>query len=119
MKLLNLLSMLFWLFLVSLVKGYAERLELTQFKDGKVLAHLEFQQSCTSITHYQRFPKAIGEIVDAFELRELHLSFTQGRWDDESWGWRQSAPAGVQLNAWLGRYLFWLIWAVKESIGMI
>jgi hypothetical protein len=32
------------------------------------------------------FPKSIAQIVAKFDIEELHLTFTQGRWNYNQWG---------------------------------
>ncbi|KAF9921164.1 hypothetical protein FBU30_008850 [Linnemannia zychae] len=53
--------------------------------------------------HYNLFPRAIGQILHSFEVEELHLTFTQGRWKYNDWGYplAPSAGTGVELWAWL------------------
>jgi phosphatidylinositol glycan class T len=53
--------------------------------------------------HYGLFPKSIGQIIDHHRVQELHLTFTQGRWQYEDWGYpvAQSAGTGVELWAWM------------------
>ena len=63
-----------------------------------------------SVNHYKFFPRAIGQIIQSYNARELHLTFTQGRWNYEDWGYPivPSAGTGVELWAWLrkdGKYV--------------
>ena len=54
-----------------------------------------------SVNHYHLFPKAFGEILDTFSVRELHLSLTQGHWRHESWGYPVlDASSGAELWVW-------------------
>ena len=62
------------------------------------------------VNHYKFFPRAIGQIFQSYNARELHLTFTQGRWNYEDWGYPivPSAGIGVELWAWLwkdGKYV--------------
>lgn len=55
------------------------------------------------VKHYNLFPRSIGQILHSFEVEELHLTFTQGRWQYSDWGYplAPSAGTGVELWAWL------------------
>lgn len=54
--------------------------------------------------HYNLFPKAVGQIIDNYDVRELHLSLTQGLWRHDKWGYPvRSAPPGAELWAWFER----------------
>lgn len=51
--------------------------------------------------HYDLFPRAFGEIIERYHVRELHLSLTQGLWRYQKWGYPISeAPPGAQLWVW-------------------
>ncbi|KAI8082676.1 GPI transamidase component PIG-T [Gilbertella persicaria] len=89
---------------------YNEDLTLRNLPDGKLLAHFEFNtrvnahtQSNAPLLDYGLYPKAIGEVLQSFNVREMHLSFTQGRWNYEEWEYPPtlSAGTGVELWAWL------------------
>jgi hypothetical protein len=58
-----------------------------------------------SVSHNDKLPRSIGQLTRAFRVRELHLSFAQGRWIYERWGFPLSsaAPSGVEF------------WAVLEA----
>jgi phosphatidylinositol glycan class T len=98
------------LLLAALVSGaYHEKLQLTQLADGKVFALLQFTSSQTNITknNFNLLPKSLAEIIQTFDVDEIHLQFTKGRWDQGRWGpVYPMAPMGVQLRAWLaqGKY---------------
>ena len=55
------------------------------------------------LADYDLFPRSIGQIFQTYKARELHLTFTQGRWNYEGWGYpiAPSAGTGVELWAWL------------------
>ncbi|KAJ3355172.1 hypothetical protein HDU91_005691 [Kappamyces sp. JEL0680] len=90
---------------------FSEALELTQFPDGKVLAEFEFQTKLDWAAfagkldlghHYDLLPRQMGEIIQVFGVDELHLSFTQGRWRSDRWGYNKNvAPSGAHLVTWL------------------
>ncbi len=55
--------------------------------------------------HYELFPRILGEVLNKYEVRELHLSLTQGQWRTHFWGLppQPATPAGAQLYAWFGK----------------
>ncbi|KAI9348276.1 Gpi16 subunit, GPI transamidase component-domain-containing protein [Zopfochytrium polystomum] len=85
-----------------------ESLRFEQFNDGKVLALFNFSRSFAGRSvdafqesHYSLFPKTLGETLQTFGVVEMHLTFTQGRWNHEHWGYSPIAAApGVQLWSW-------------------
>ncbi|CAO3669246.1 unnamed protein product [Umbelopsis vinacea] len=92
--------------------SFQEDLLISPLNDGKLLAHFQFTTLIDSgdiaekngrFAHYGLFPKAIGQIIDHHRVQELHLTFTQGRWQYENWGYpvAQSAGTGVELWAWM------------------
>ncbi|XVF32180.1 hypothetical protein REPUB_Repub17cG0059700 [Reevesia pubescens] len=88
---------------------FNEELLLKPLPDRKLLAHFHFQSSAPPSTsnarHHHLFPKAISQLVQKFRLMEMELSFTQGRWNYESWGGfdpipsSNAKPPGVELWA--------------------
>uniref|UniRef100_A0A8C7EF19 Phosphatidylinositol glycan anchor biosynthesis class T n=1 Tax=Nothoprocta perdicaria TaxID=30464 RepID=A0A8C7EF19_NOTPE len=53
------------------------------------------------VSHYRLFPKALGQLVAARGVRELHLALTQGFWRTRIWGQPPlQAPAGAELWVW-------------------
>jgi phosphatidylinositol glycan class T len=99
-----------WLLGIGSVVGslrseqFAESLVVRPLADGRVLGHFQFVNELGSGhgRHHKLFPKAIFQIVQAFRIQEMELSFTQGRWDHRLWGALESAdvkPGGVELWA--------------------
>ncbi|KAG0221573.1 hypothetical protein BGW41_006680, partial [Actinomortierella wolfii] len=43
------------------------------------------------------------QVLQSFDVEELHLTFTQGRWQYKDWGYHlaPTAGTGVELSAWL------------------
>ncbi|XP_077227630.1 GPI transamidase component Gpi16 subunit family protein [Tasmannia lanceolata] len=88
---------------------FSEELLLKPLPDRKVLAHFHFNSRAppTKIYghHHRLFPKAIYQLVQKFRIREMELSFTQGRWNYERWGGfdplssGNAKPPGVELWA--------------------
>lgn len=55
----------------------------------------------SEFAHYDLFPRALGEVVERYHVRELHLSLTQGLWRHRKWGYPVvDAPPGAQLWVW-------------------
>ncbi|KAJ1566448.1 hypothetical protein HK405_009774, partial [Cladochytrium tenue] len=89
-------------------ESLSEHLRLEQFDDGRVLSLFNFSRSfrpaavdAVSRRYFSLFPKTVGDIVQAFGVAELHLTFSHGRWQYENWGYSPAAAApGVQLWAW-------------------
>ncbi|KAK9128723.1 hypothetical protein Syun_017520 [Stephania yunnanensis] len=88
---------------------FSEELLLRPLPDRKVLAHFHFESTTPPTKdyghHHHLFPKAIYQLVHKFRIRELELSFTQGRWNYERWGGSDpisssnAKPPGVELWA--------------------
>ncbi|XP_068668207.1 uncharacterized protein [Aristolochia californica] len=88
---------------------FSEELLLRPLSDRKVLAHFHFENRVPSTETYGRhhilFPKAVYQLVQKFRIREMELSFTQGRWNYERWGGfdpissSNAKPPGVELWA--------------------
>ncbi|KAK6163158.1 hypothetical protein DH2020_000022 [Rehmannia glutinosa] len=93
----------------KLNEEFKEALLLRPLPDRKVLAHFHFQSSAPPTRTYGRhhyiFPKSIYQLVHKFQVREMELSFTQGRWNYERWGGfdpisnSNAKPPGVELWA--------------------
>ncbi|CAI0426579.1 unnamed protein product [Linum tenue] len=88
---------------------FHEELLLKPLPDRKVLAHFHFHSiappSKSNGRHHHLFPKAISQLVQKFRVKEMELSFTQGRWNYERWGGfdpissNNAKPPGVELWA--------------------
>ncbi|XP_047334676.1 GPI transamidase component PIG-T [Impatiens glandulifera] len=88
---------------------FSEELLLKPLPDRKILAHFHFDSRVpptrTYGHHHHLFPKAIYQLVKKFRIREMELSFTQGRWNYERWGGYEpiasnnAKPPGVELWA--------------------
>ena len=89
---------------------YHERLVLHPLTPASLLASFDFR-STTSLTsfeqqHFRYFPRSLGQILQHAKTRELHLRFSTGRWDAETWGTRpwggaKEGGTGVELWAWV------------------
>lgn len=100
------------------VKGdnkFTEELLLRPLASGHLHSHFEFTTTWSSpeiseavhnyrdfeFAHYDLFPRALGEVVERYHVRELHLSLTQGLWRHRKWGYPVvDAPPGAQLWVW-------------------
>lgn len=90
---------------------YTERLDLQPLTPASLLASFNFRTSAPLISyelqHFKYIPRSLGQILQHAKTRELHLRFSTGRWDDESWGARpwggaKEGGTGVELWAWVG-----------------
>ncbi|CAH0048419.1 unnamed protein product [Clonostachys solani] len=94
----------------SASSDYHERLNLRPLPLSNLLASFNFRSN-TSLADFESqnfrlFPRSLGQILQYAGTRELHLRFTLGRWDAESWGARpwdgtREGGTGVELWAWL------------------
>ncbi|KAG0264452.1 hypothetical protein BG011_006811 [Mortierella polycephala] len=98
-------------------EAFHEELVLKPLNDGSVYSHFQFTTHIGTVmdeehfegaasnlfTHYNLFPRSIGQILHSFDVEELHLTFTQGRWHYGDWGYpiAPSVGTGVELWAWL------------------
>ncbi|KAM1634783.1 hypothetical protein ACFXTN_011670 [Malus domestica] len=90
-------------------EDFSEELLLRPLPDRKVLAHFHFRSRAPHISssgrHHHLFPKAISQLVKKFHVKEMELSFTQGRWNYDRWGGfdpvasNNAKPPGVELWA--------------------
>lgn len=102
---------------------YSELLEFRPLARNKLLASFLFEalllpspleyvnaseQAVQKPRHYGKFPKALEPVVRATNTRDLHLRFTQGWWDSESWG---KLPANGSVTGGTGVEL----WAAIEA----
>jgi phosphatidylinositol glycan class T len=110
---MNLLSRIFLalsLVLTASATDYFEQLSLTPLPLGSLLASFEFRSNESSIAYdaqdFRFFPRSLGQVLQHADTKELHLRFTTGRWDTETWGARpwdgtKEGGTGVELWAWV------------------
>ncbi|KAJ5105743.1 GPI transamidase [Penicillium alfredii] len=93
-----------------LASDYHEQLFLQPLPQSSLLASFNFRgntsQQSFEHQHFRYFPRALGQIIQHAHTRELHLRFTTGRWDAQSWGPRpwnggKEGGTGVELWAWI------------------
>ncbi|KAJ4288726.1 Subunit of the glycosylphosphatidylinositol transamidase complex-like protein [Collariella sp. IMI 366227] len=98
------------LFLCVSAADYHEQLILRPLPHSSLLASFDFRSNTTlaefETGNFRFFPRSLGQILQHAGTRELHLRFSLGRWDAESWGARpwdgaREAGTGVELWAWL------------------
>ncbi|KAH8273379.1 hypothetical protein KR018_002042 [Drosophila ironensis] len=60
-----------------------------------------------NLFHTQLTPRIIAELLQQFDLKELHISLTQGLWRYETWGYPiVDSTSGAEMFAWFsGRNL--------------
>lgn len=115
MTVLFLLPLLFLAVLSTLTSAapdsdYHEGLVLQPLPQSSLLASFNFRSNTSQESfeqrHFRYFPRALGQILQHANTKELHLRFTTGRWDAESWGSRpwngsKEGNTGVELWAWI------------------
>lgn len=89
---------------------YYERLDLQPLPGSSLRASFNFRSN-SSISAFEKqnfrfFPRSFGQILQHTNTKELHLRFTTGRWDAETWGARpwngfKEGATGVELWAWI------------------
>ncbi len=105
-----LLSSLPFPYLAAADPDYHERLTLEPLTPALLLASFNFRSNASLQSfeqqHFRYIPRSLGQILQHAKTRELHLRFSTGRWDAESWGarpWRgqKEGGTGVELWAWV------------------
>ena len=104
------LPLLGLLLTVAYAADYFEQLALTPLPLGSLLASFDFRSNET-VTDYEAqnfrlFPRSLAQTLRHASTKELHLRFTTGRWDAETWGARpwegtKEGGTGVELWAWV------------------
>ncbi|KAK7705887.1 Subunit of the glycosylphosphatidylinositol transamidase complex-like protein [Diaporthe eres] len=89
---------------------YHEQLVLKPLPLSALLASFNFRSNTTlsqfEAHNFRFFPRSLAQILEYSGTKELHLRFSLGRWDAESWGVRpwggtREGGTGVELWAWL------------------
>lgn len=89
---------------------YRENLVLEPLNPALLLASFNFRSNASLQSfeqqHFRFIPRSLGQILQHANTKELHLRFSTGRWDAESWGarpWRgaKEGGTGVELWAWV------------------
>lgn len=54
-----------------------------------------------TVNHTRLFPRALGELIQRYDLQELHVYLTGGLWRYEQWGYPVAdAAPGAEVWAW-------------------
>lgn len=108
--LIALLSLLPLAVTLCLASDYHEQLHLRPLPHSALLASFNFRSNTSVLSFEQQnfrfFPRSLGQILQHTSTKELHLRFSLGRWDSESWGARpwdgaKEGGTGVELWAWM------------------
>ncbi|KAL6714412.1 Subunit of the glycosylphosphatidylinositol transamidase complex-like protein [Lecanora helva] len=103
------LSILLWP-TVQAESDYNEHLHLQPLTPASLLASFHFWSNASLRSyeqqHFKYIPRSLGQILQHAKTKELHLRFSTGRWDDDSWGTRpwggtKEGGTGVELWAWV------------------
>jgi len=86
---------------------FTEELLLTPLQSGHLNTHFKFTtlfpadiRESSQWTHYDLFPRPLGELLGVYQVQELSLSLTQGQWRYGSWGYPvESSPPGAMILA--------------------
>lgn len=62
--------------------------------------------SCLSAYETSMLPRSLSAIVRSFDVEEVYLSLTSGRWDYTRWGETvgDGSPSGGEIYAWLSDF---------------
>lgn len=53
------------------------------------------------VKHTRLFPRALGEMIERYNVQELHVTLTSGLWRYENWGYPVvDAAPGAEVWAW-------------------
>jgi len=105
-----LISVLSLLTACAVGNEYKEDLLLHPLPQSALLAAFNFRSKTTLSAFQQQdyslFPRSLGQILQHTQTKELHLRFSLGRWDAETWGarprgGRREGGTGVELWAWM------------------
>jgi phosphatidylinositol glycan class T len=94
----------------SRAASYDEHLLLRPLPEASLLGSFNFRSSISESSfrsqNFGTFPRSLGQILLHSHTEELHLRFSTGRWDSETWGARpwngtKEGGTGVELWAWM------------------
>jgi len=86
---------------------FTEELLVTPLQSGHLNTYFKFTtlypadiRHSAEWTHYDLFPRPLGELLGVYQVQELSLSLTQGQWRYGSWGYPvESSPPGAMILA--------------------
>lgn len=86
---------------------FHEELYLKPLPSGHVYSYFQFTTvwntsfEFNTFDHCHLFPRSLGEIIDRYNVQELHISLTGGLWRHEFWGYPViDAPPGAESWVW-------------------
>jgi hypothetical protein len=81
-------------------EDYDEKTQLVWLDRKTLLLHAEMSFSCYSLQHYRICPEKMSELMsDLPDMTSLKLTYAQGVWDLEKWGYmRHPIPVGLHLR---------------------
>lgn len=87
--------------------SFHEELLLKPLDNGKVYTYFQFTTlwnksiETGNFDHCHLFPHALVEIIQTYEVQEIHISLTEGLWKHRYWGYSiAEAPPGAELWVW-------------------
>lgn len=87
--------------------SFHEELLLKPLEHGKVYSYFQFTVlwnksfECSQFDHCHLFPHSLAEIIQNYDVQELHISLTEGHWRYRYWGYPVvEAPPGAELWVW-------------------
>ena len=87
--------------------SFIEELKIHNLKPKAVYSHFQFttksavKESDGGIKSSEIFPRVLNDIIWKYSIAEMSLSFTQGTWNYEKWGFPVvGSPTGVELYVW-------------------
>eukprot|EP00092_Neocalanus_flemingeri_P011697 GFUD01012613.1.p1 GENE.GFUD01012613.1~~GFUD01012613.1.p1 ORF type:complete len:606 (-),score=156.63 GFUD01012613.1:198-2015(-) len=91
----------------TLCDKFTEELLVTPLQSGHLNTYFKFTtlypadlRHSAEWTHYDLFPRPLGELLGVYQVQELSLSLTQGQWRYGSWGYPvESSPPGAMILA--------------------
>ncbi|XP_056638112.1 GPI transamidase component PIG-T [Diorhabda sublineata] len=108
---MNLLIEIIFIFNFNLVLSYdgtvTEELLIKPLPSQQVYNYFQFSTKwdidpdTETFRHSPLFPRPIGELIQRFEIQELHISLTSGLWRYENWGYPvEDAATGAEVWVW-------------------
>ncbi|RZC42763.1 Gpi16 domain containing protein [Asbolus verrucosus] len=96
-----------WFILTSKSDRFSEELLIKPLYSDHLYVHFQFATKWDtnpdqeSFRHTHIFPRALGEIIERYNVQELHVSLAGGLWRYETWGYPiLDAAPGAEVWAW-------------------
>ncbi|XP_057670874.1 GPI transamidase component PIG-T [Diorhabda carinulata] len=108
---MNLFIKIIFIFNFNLVLSYdgtvTEELLIKPLPSQQIYNYFQFSTKwdidpdTETFRHSPLFPRPIGELIQRFEIQELHISLTSGLWRYENWGYPvEDAATGAEVWVW-------------------